>query len=336
MSSDTYPLLNRTQKLAAFLILIGPESAGEVLKHFDNAQLEAVAKEMSSIQYVDPSMREALLEEFSSIVSEGLQAAIGGTSIAHDSIERAKGDYTAVKVMSRVAPVAPSDLDEGMSEMDSLQIYNLLKTEQMQTVAFILSFMESGKAAQVIHLLAPEQREEVIERLGLMEPTSRDWIKKVSGNLQRYFDRRAQQGVQKAGGVTACAEIINALDRDTKKDILVAMDKRNASLGNAIRKKVFGFDDLVRLQTNELAKVVKEADPQDLAKAMKGAKPDTVAAIFKTMSKRQAAGVKEELDMLPPQRPKDIEFAQDKVITVVRKLEEAEEITIDFGSNAAV
>lgn len=333
--SAAYTLLNRTQKLAAFLILLGPESAGELLKQFDNAQLEAVAREMASIPYVDPSMREAILDEFASVVSEGLQAALGGASYTHDSIERAKGDYTADKVMSRVAPVSPSDLDEGMSEMDSRQIYNLLRTEQMQTIAFILSFMECTKAAEVVNFLAPEQREEVIERLGLMEPTSRDWIKKVSINLQRHFDRRSQQGVQRAGGVAACADIINALDKDTKKDILVAMDKRNASLGNAIRKKVFGFDDLVRLMPSDLQKVLKEIDSQDLAKAMKGAKPDTVAAIFKTMSKRQAAGVKDELEMLPPQRAKDLEYAQDKVIIVVRKLEEAEEITIDFGSNGA-
>jgi flagellar motor switch protein FliG len=297
--------------------------------------LEAVAREMASIPYVDPAMREAILDEFAAVVSEGLQASLGGVSYTHDSIERAKGDYTADKVMSRVAPVSPSDLDEGMSEMDSRQIYNLLRTEQMQTIAFILSFMECTKAAEVVNLLAPEQREEVIERLGLMEPTSRDWIKKVSINLQRHFDRRAQQGVQRAGGVAACADIINALDKDTKKDILVAMDKRNASLGNAIRKKVFGFDDLVRLLPSDLQKVLKEIDSQDLAKAMKGAKPDTVAAIFKTMSKRQAAGVKDELEMLPPQRQKDLEYAQDKVIIVVRKLEEAEEISIDFGSNVA-
>jgi flagellar motor switch protein FliG len=336
MSSVTPPLLNRTQRLAAFLIMLGPETAGEVLRHFDNVQLEVVAREMAAIQYVDPAMRESLLEEFSSVVSEALQASIGGTAVTHHSLERAKGDYTANKVMSRVAPPAAAELDEGMSEMDGRQLFNLLKSEQMQTVAFILSFMEASKSAEVIQLLSPEQREEVIERLGLMEPTSRGWIKKVSVNLQRHFDRRAQQGIQKAGGVAVCAEILNSMDRDTKKDILTAIDKRNAALGNAIRKKVFGFDDLVRLQPSDLAKVLKEIDGQDLAKAMKGAKPETVAAIFKTMSKRQASGVKEELDMLPPQRAKDIEFAQDKVIVVVRKLEEAEEISIDFGNNAAV
>jgi flagellar motor switch protein FliG len=330
-----YDQLTRTQKIAAFLIVLGPESAGEILKHFDSLQLEAVAKEMAATPYVDPSTRELVLQEFAAVVSDGLHAAIGGASFTHESIERAKGDYTADKVMSRVAPVSLSELDEGMGEMDSRQIYNLLRSEQMQTVAFILSFMPASKAGEVLTLLAPEQREDVIERLGLMEPTSRDWIKKVSLNLQRHFDKRSQQSVQRAGGVAVCADILNSLDRDAKKDLLVAMDKRNAALGNAIRKKVFGFDDLSRLVPSDLQKVLKEIDSQDLAKAMKGARPETAAAIFKTMSKRQAAGVKEELDMLPPQRQKDIEFAQDKVILVVRKLEEAEEITVDLGGGNA-
>ena len=263
MSVDAYSVLTRPQKLAAFLILIGPESAGEILKQFDSAQLEVVAKEMASMQYVDPSLREPILNEFSGLVTDGLQSALGGAAFTQMSIERAKGDYAAAKLMSRVAPVSPADLDEGISEMDARQIFNLLRFEQMQTVAFIMSFLDVTKAAEVIQMFSPEQREEVIICLGLMEPTSRDWIKKVSVNLQRHFDRRSQQGVQKAGGVSACA------------------------------------------------------------------------GIFKTMSKRQAAGVKEELEMLPPQRPKDIEYAQEKVIVIVSKLEEAEEISIDFGPTNA-
>jgi flagellar motor switch protein FliG len=298
---------------------------------FDGAQLEAIAREMVSIPYVDPSLRDAILEEFSTVVSESLQAAIGGVSIAQRTIERAKGDYAATKVMSRVAPLSPSDFDDGISEMDGRQIFNLLRAEQMQTIAFILSFMDPQKSGEVLRLMSPEQREEVMERLGVMEPTSREWITKVSRNLQRHFDRKAQQGVQKAGGVSACADILNALDKTTRKELMSAMDKRNATLSNAIRKQVFGFDDLVRLVPSDLQKVLKEVETAELAKAMKGAKPDTQAAIFKTMSKRQAAGVREEIDMLPPLRAKDIDQAQEKVIEIVRKLEEAEEITIDSG-----
>jgi flagellar motor switch protein FliG len=326
-----YANLNRTQKLAAFLVLLGPDSAGELLRVFDGAQLEAIAREMVSIPYVDPSLRDAILEEFSTVVSESLQAAIGGVSIAQRTIERAKGDYAATKVMSRVAPLSPSDFDDGISEMDGRQIFNLLRAEQMQTIAFILSFMDPQKSGEVLRLMSPEQREEVMERLGVMEPTSREWITKVSRNLQRHFDRKAQQGVQKAGGVSACADILNALDKTTRKELMSAMDKRNATLSNAIRKQVFGFDDLVRLVPSDLQKVLKEVETAELAKAMKGAKPDTQAAIFKTMSKRQAAGVREEIDMLPPLRAKDIDQAQEKVIEIVRKLEEAEEITIDSG-----
>lgn len=326
-----YANLNRTQKLAAFLVLLGPDSAGELLRVFDGPQLEAIAREMVSIPYVDPTMRDSILEEFAGVVSESLQAAIGGPSVAHQTIERAKGDYAATKVMSRVAPLSPSDFDDGISEMDGRQIFNLLRAEQMQTIAFILSFMEPQKAGEVLRLMSPEQREEVLERLGVMEPTSREWIRKVSHNLQRHFDRKAQQGVQKAGGVTVCADILNALDKSTRKELLSAMDKRNATLGNAIRKKVFGFDDLVRLVPSDLQAVLKEVETAELAKAMKGAKPDTQAAIFKTMSKRQAAGVREEIEMLPPLRAKDVDQAQEKVIEVVRRLDEEGTITIDAG-----
>jgi flagellar motor switch protein FliG len=233
--------------------------------------------------------------------------------------------------MNRVAPPNLADLDTGVSEMDGRQIFNLLRAEQLQTVAFILSFMDSKKAAEVVRMMPAEQREEVIERLGTMEPTSRDWIKKVSLNLQRHFDRRSQQGIQKSGGVDACADILNSLDKETKKTLLSAMDVRNAELGNAIRKKVFGFEDLARLLPGDLQKVLKEVEISDLAKAFKGAKPEVVASFYKIMSKRQAAGVMEEVDMLPPQRAKDIEKAQELVVAAARKLDEAEEISIDGG-----
>ncbi len=326
-----YSTLNRTQKLAAFLILLGPESAGELLRHFNSEQLESVAREMVAIPYVDPSLRDSILEEFSAVVFQGIQAAIGGVDVTHSSLEAAKGDYLAVKLMNRVAPPTMADLDTGVSEMDGRQIYNLLRAEQMQTVAFILSFMESGKAADVVRLMPAEQREEVIERLGTMEPTSRDWIKKVSVNLQRHFDRRSQQGIHKSGGIDACANILNSLDKESKKALLSALDVRNADLGNAIRKKVFGFEDLARLLPGDLQKVLKEVEISDLAKAFKGAKPETVESFYKIMSKRQAAGVKEEVEMLPPQRTRDIDKAQELVIAAARKLDEAGDISIDGG-----
>jgi flagellar motor switch protein FliG len=324
-----YSSLNRTQKLAAFLILLGPETAGELLRHFNAEQLESVAREMVAIPYVDPSLRDSILEEFSSVVFEAIQAAIGGPLFTQSSLEAAKGDYLALKLMNRVSPPRLSDMDAGVSEMDGRQIYNLLRAEQVQTIAFILSFMDSKKAADVVRMMPAEQREEVIERLGTMEPTSREWVRKVSMNLQRHFDRRSQQGIQKTGGVDACADILNSLDKETKKELLSAMDVRNADLGSAIRKKVFGFEDLARLLPGDLQRVLKEVDVGDLAKAFKGAKPETVASFYKIMSKRQAAGVMEEVDMLPPQRAKDIEKAQELVIAAARKLDEAGEISLD-------
>ncbi len=322
-----YSSLNKTQKLASFLILLGPETAGELLRHFTPQQLEEVAREMVSIPYVDPSLRDSILDEFSAVVLEGIQAALGGSYFAQSSIEVAKGDYHADKLMSRVAP--RPILDEGIAEMDGRQVFNLLRSEQMQTIAFIMSCMEPKKAGDVLRLLSAEQREEVVERLGTMEPTSREWVKKVSANLQRYFDRRSQQGIQKAGGVGACADILNSLDKETRKALMTSLDSRNADLGTAIRKRVFGFDDLTRLMEKDLQKVLKEVDVADQAKAFKGAKEDTLASFYRVMSKRQAAGVREEVDMLPPMRAKDVEKAQDLMVAVARRLDEAGDISID-------
>jgi flagellar motor switch protein FliG len=148
-----YSTLNRTQKLAAFLILLGPESAGELLRHFSSDQLEAVAREMVAIPYVDPGLRDSILEEFSAVVYQGIQASIGGADVTHSSLEAAKGDYVALKLMNRLAPPSIADLDTGVSEMDGRQIYNLLRAEQLQTIAFILSFMDSKKAADVVRLM---------------------------------------------------------------------------------------------------------------------------------------------------------------------------------------
>ncbi len=313
------------------MILLGPETSGELLRHFSPSQLEEVAREMVAIPYVDPAMRDSLLEEFSSVVFQGIQAAVGGVEVTHSSLEAAKGDYLASKLMNRVAPPSLADLDAGISEMDGRQIFNLLRAEQMQTVAFILSFMEPSKASEVIRMMPGEQRDEVIERLGTMEPTSREWVRKVSFKLQRHFDRRSQQSIQKSGGVDACANILNALDKETRKSLLSAVEARNSDLGNAIRKKVFGFEDLARLMPSDLQKVLKEVEVSELAKAFKGAKPETVEAFYKIMSKRQAAGVREEVDMLPPQRARDVEKAQEFVIGIARKLDEAGDISIDGG-----
>jgi flagellar motor switch protein FliG len=325
-----YKSLNKIQKIAAFLIVIGPDAAAEVMKNFENTQLELICREMAGMPMIELSVQEELMKEFAGVVSQGLGSIAGGIDFAQVALERAKGDYAASAIMNRAAPGSRTPAGEEIRQMDGRQLVNIVKSEQPQTIAFILSCMEPAKAAELVQMLPPELREEVLERLGSMEPTSRDSINKVAQNLTRHFDRKSvQQGIHRSGGVEACADILNALDKVTRKEVLATIEQRNATLGAAIRKKVFSFDDLSRLDASDLGRVVREVDTAVLTIALKAAKPALVAAVTSSMSKRAAEALMEEIEMLGQQRAKDTEAAQDKIIQVVRRLEEAEEITLD-------
>jgi flagellar motor switch protein FliG len=327
-----YSSLNKIQKIAAFLIVIGPESAAGVMKNFENSQLELICREMASIPMVEYAVQEQLMKEFSGVLLSGIGSTVGGIGYAQVTLEKAKGDYAASAILNRAAPGSRTPAGEEIRQMDGRQLLNLVKSEQPQTIAFIISCMEPPKAAEVVQMLPPELREEVIERLGAMEPTSRDSINKVAQNLTRHFDRKtAQQGMHKSGGVQACADILNALDKTTRKEVLSTIEQKNAALGAAIRRKVFSFDDLSRLEPSDLGRVVREIDTAVITIALKGAKAALIQGVTSSMSKRAAEALMEEIEMLPQQRAKDVEAAQDKIIQVVRRLEEAEEITLDSG-----
>jgi flagellar motor switch protein FliG len=330
-----YAKLTKSQKIAAFLIVIGPEAAAEVMRHFDNAQLELICREMAELPVIESGIRQSVLEEFSAVVSTGLTAVLGGAEYAQVALEKAKGDYTASMILNRVAPASRTvEGGEDIRQMDARQILNLVKSEQPQTVAFILSYLDIPKAAQIIVLLAPEMREEVMERLGAMEETSRDIVNKIAKNLSRHMDKKSpQQGLHRSGGIKSAADVLNSLDKDTRNTILSRIEERNPPLGAAIRKKVFSFDDLVRLSAVDLQRVLREVDMADLAIALKNSKENLVNAVIGSISKRAAESLKDDITMLGPLKSKDIEAAQDKIIQVVRKLEEAEEISLDGGGD---
>ena len=177
----------------------------------------------------------------------------------------------------------------------------------------------------------------MIECLGTMESTSRESIAKVAKNIGGSADDAgAQVATRKSGGAKACADVLNAIHKDIRKTLISRVEERNAVLGAAIRKEVFSFDDLSRLTPGDLQKVLREVDSSSLPVALKSAKPELVNAILGALSKRAALAVREEIEMLGQPRAKDVESAQQRVIQIVRKLEESEEITLDEGGDENV
>lgn len=336
MATAIYDDLSKRQKLAIFLIVLGPETAAEVLRQFEDAEIEAICKEMTNFQVIDQNMQAQTIREFAEVLGASASAVSGGAGFARRTLELAKGDSKAASILDRISPGGHSA--DGIKEIEAMeprQIYNLLKHEQPQTVAFILSYLESPKSAQILALFPPQPREEVVERLSTLNSTSIELVNKVARALTQNV-QQTKVTMHSSGGVRVAAEILNTLDRETSKQILGQLEQKDPELGAAIRKKMFGFADMVRLEQKDLQRIMREVDTNDLVLALKPATPLLRDAIFGSLSKRAADTLKEELEMLGSVRLKDIEAAQDRIIAVVRRLEEQEEISLEKGGSGGV
>jgi flagellar motor switch protein FliG len=232
--------------------------------------------------------------------------------------------------MGRVGPVGSSvDVIKDISEMEGRQIFNLVKNEQPQTISFVLSYLDPAKSSQVFTLLSPDMREEVIERLGTIESTSLELVGKIVRSLGKHFDTKVRPTFHHSGGVRSVADLLNNLDKEMSKGLLVRLEERNAALGGLVRKKMFSFEDLNRLQSSDLQRVLREVDSNNLAVAMKSASEALRDKLFASISKRAAESLRDEMSMLGPVRLKDVETAQDAIIHIVHRLEEEGQISLD-------
>ncbi|HZZ58461.1 MAG TPA: flagellar motor switch protein FliG [Opitutaceae bacterium] len=332
-----YARLSRQQKLAVFLIVIGPEAAAEILRQFDDVEVELLCREMSQFTMVPEQIQRDVIEEFTGIVAKSTSSLLGGLNYAQRTLEIAKGDFKASSIIGRVGPVGTSvEVIKDISEMEGRQIFNLIKAEQPQTIAFVLSYLDSPKCAEVFSLLSPDLREEVIERLGTIESTSLDLVGKIARSLGKHFDTKVRPTFHRSGGVRAVAGLLNQLEKDMSKTLLARLEDRNTALGAAIRKKLFSFEDLGKLGGADLQRVLREVDMGNLATAMKSASSQLREKIYSALSKRAAEGLREEIELLGAVRLKDVETAQDAIIQAVRHLEEEGQISLDNDASQSV
>jgi flagellar motor switch protein FliG len=293
---------------------------------------------MAAFPMVSEEVQKQAMEEFASVVAGSVQSVTGGISFVQKTLELAKGDHRASAIIGRVGPVVGTSIEviKDISEMEGRQIFNLIKHEQPQTISFVLSYLEPAKSAEVFPLLSPDLREEVLERLGTIESTSIDLVNKIARSLGKHFDTKTRPAFHHSGGVRAVASLLNSLEKDLSKTLLGRLEERNATLSAAIRKKLFSFEDLNRLQSADLQRILREIDSGNLAIAMKSASEPLRNKVYAGLSKRAAEGLKEEIEMLGPVRLKDVEAAQDLIIQAVRRLEEEGQISIDSDSSAVV
>ena len=334
---ERYRKMSKHEKLALLMIALGEDAASTLLKRFDSKDAEGICKRIGDFSIVDQELKDCVLDEFSEIIESSVNSNLGGLNFAQKTLELAHGDYKANNMMNRIAPVRDSlDFMDDIKEMDPGQIYNVLRFEQPQTIAFVLANVDADKGSEVLQMMPPNIQEQVIERVGAMETTPMDQIEVVANTFGSRMGKKGQSPRVKTGGVKSAAELLNWFEKDEGKELLKSIEKRNPKLGGSIRQRMFRFEDLVRLSAGDISKITKEVDQDDLVIAMKNASAELKKVIYSTMSKRAVEALEEQLGFLGPKRLSEIESAQDRVIQIVRELEEDEEIILDTGGSDVV
>jgi flagellar motor switch protein FliG len=323
--------MTKQQKLAALLIMLGPESAAQILKNLDERELEVVTAEMSKLTVIGQEMQHEILREFADVAVEAGTAVLGGVNYAKSALEKSVGVFRASDIIGRVAPSpVPVASMQQIADMDPRELFNLLKQEQPQTIALITSYLSSEKCSQMLMLLRGDLRDQVIERLATLAPTPVEVVERIVSVLSQKSGGKTTRALSQTGGLKNAADVLNSIDKNLSQSVLMELEKRNPELGQAIRQKMFTFEDLALLDTSSLQKVMREVDMRDLAVALKTASEKLKQALLSSISKRAGETVREEISFLGPQKKKDIEAAQLRIIDSVRQLEGEGEV--DLGA----
>jgi flagellar motor switch protein FliG len=326
--------MTKLQKLAVLLVMVGPESAAHVLKNLPDTELDAVATEMAKLGIISREVQQEILKEFTGVAVEASTSILGGVAYTQATLEQSVGLFRATNIVGRVSPSrAPVVAMQQLMEMEPRQIYNLLKFEQPQTIALVMSYLGPQKSAQFLVLLRPEMREQVVERLATLAPTPIEVVEKIVDVLNQKVGMKLTRALNQTGGLKMAAEILNSVDKNISKTLLIALEERNAELGVGIRQKMFTFEDLLVLDPPSLQKILREIDMRDLAVSLKSASDKLKTALLSCISKRAAETVNEEMGFMGPLKQKEIDAAQMRIIEVVRRLESEGEIELDTGKH---
>ena len=323
--------LKGIQKAAILLIALGPEKSSLIFKHLKEEEIEDLTLEIANTKSVTPQVKEKVINEFYEVCLAQQYIAEGGIGYAKELLEKALGADKAMDVIGKLTASLQVKPFEFVKKTDASQLLNFIQDEHPQTIALILSYLSAGQAATILGALVPEKQAEVARRIATMDRTSPDVIKEVERVLESKLSSLVNQDYTIIGGVDAVVEILNTVDRGTEKHIMETLEVEEPELADEIRKKMFVFEDILLLDDRAIQRVLRDVDNNDLAIACKGSTEEVQNAIFSNMSKRLAEMIREDMEFMGPIRMKDVEEAQQKIVNIIRKLEDSAEIVISRG-----
>ena len=319
------------QKAAVLLIALGPEKSASIFKHLKDDEIEELTLEIANTRNITPQMKDDVINEFYQICLAQQYIAEGGINYAKELLEKSFGMEKAADVIGKLTASLQVKPFEFGRKADAGQLLNFIQDEHPQTIALILSYLAPGQAALIISALPPDRQADVAKRIAVMDRTSPDVIKEVEKVLESKLSSLVNQDYAIIGGVDAVVEILNTVDRGTEKHIMETLEIEEPELADEIRKKMFVFEDILLLDDRAIQRVLRDVDNSDLAIALKGSNEEVQNAIFNNLSKRLGVMIKEDMEFMGPVRMKDVEEAQQKIVNIIRKLEDSAEIVISRG-----
>lgn len=330
MASKKKELTGR-EKAAILLISLGPDVSAQVYKHLSEEEIEKLTLEIAGVRRVDSSTKEEVIDQFHQLAMAQDYITQGGIGYAKNILEKALGENQAMEIINRLTSTLQVRPFDFARKADAGQILNFIQNEHPQTIALILSYLEPVQAAQIMSELPQEMQADVAKRIAIMDSTSPEIISEVENILERKLSTTVTQDYTKTGGIETVVEVLNSVDRSTERTILDALEIQDPELAEEIKKRMFVFEDIVTLDNRSIQRVIRDVENEDLQLALKVANEEVKEVVFKNMSQRMAEAFKDEMEFMGPVRLRDVEEAQTRIVSVIRRLEESGEIVIARG-----
>ncbi|HVJ49542.1 flagellar motor switch protein FliG [Desulfitobacterium sp.] len=323
--------LNGIQKAAILMIALGPDKSAKIVQHLSETEIDQLTLEMSNVHKISSEQRDTVVDEFHQMCIANDYIAQGGIDYARDVLERALGEQRAFDILSRLSAslkMRPFDL---VRRTDPKQLFSFIQGEHPQTIALIMTHLPADKAATLLSSLPHEKQADITRRIALMGRTSPDVLKEIEKILERKISSLAPTDYTSSGGIQNVVDILNRSDPGTLKVVMDALEVDDPELAEQVKRQMFVFEDIVILDDRGIQLVLREVDSKDLALAIKGSNPEVGEKIMSNMSARASQMLKEDIEFMGPVRLRDVEEAQQRIVKVIRRLEESGAIVISRG-----
>lgn len=329
--------LTGVQKAAILFITLGPEASAGIIKRFPESEIQKITYEIANITSVKSEQRQEILSEFIEINKAKDYIVEGGLEYAKNLLGKALGPQRAKEILDKVTEATQQYRPFAIArKADAHQLMNVITNEHPQTIALILCYLQPDKSGQILSALPEDVQSEVAFRIASMSNTSPMVIKEIEKVLDSKLSSVVKSDMTVLGGVETLVDILNQVDRTTEKNITEGLERESPELAEKIRESMFVFEDIITLDDVSIQRVLREVDAKELAMALKGCSEDVANSIFKNQSKRAAAALKEDMEFLGPVRLMDVEKAQQRIVGIIRRLDEAGEIVISRGGEDAI